>query len=223
MTKSALCFWAGCLALGLGGVAAAADAPKAKREKPAIAIRTATKNFAKAKSYRVELAVTGGFADDASHAVTERVVTESYLGDVHSGMMHLPGVKAYRTMARGTVQWEGTWKDILSVRQTVRVARLFRFPEEVLANAFKHAPRGGQWVEPEKEAAPAAEPAAAEPEEGDDDEVGPASTTTAVAGSKGAGAVAEPEVPRVIRVEAPPEEALRHIIEVQNSDCFGGG
>jgi hypothetical protein len=137
-------------------------------------------------------------------------------------MMYLPAVKAYRTPQRGTVYWDGTWRDILSVRQTVRVARLFRFPDEVLANAYKHAPRGGKWVEPEKkDAKGSGAPAATEASSGEER---PASTT-AVAGSTGpaAEAAAAPERPRTIRVEAPPEEALRHIIEVQNSDCFGGG
>ena len=30
-------------------------------------------------------------------------------------------------------------------------------------------------------------------------------------------------MPRFLLIETPPEEALTHLIEVQNSNCFGGG
>lgn len=218
-------------ALALAPPVAGGDSSRSKLPSPARALQAAAKSFVKAKSYRVELGVVGGFSDVADHAVKQRVVQEKYLGKVYSGMMFLPEVKAYRTTKRGTAYLDGSWKDILSDRRTVKIVRLFRFPEEVLGNAIRHAPRSGQWIEPvagnkdgeakaaEGESAVGGGATAEAGSEGTDSRTAVASSRD----SKDPSAAATEEIPRVIRVEAPPEEALQHIIEVQNSNCFGVG
>jgi hypothetical protein len=60
----------------------------------------------------------------------------------------------------------------------------------------------------------------------DDEETGDAATGRTVVAKKKSAATPEDEfykTYRIIRVEAPPQEALQNFTEVQNSNCFGGG
>jgi hypothetical protein len=228
MRKPITSVWALCWVLVVSGtvVAAGSRNPRSKRQSPSAALQTATKNFVKAKSYRVRLAVEGGYSEKADHSISQRVVSESYTGEVYSGMMHIPEVKAYRTLKRGTAYIDGYWRDILSDRTTTKAARLFRFPEVVLGNALRHSRRSGTWLEPKGAAAAEKEAAGGNAEAKESADDGPSGRTavgTSRSPDKEARGSEEEELPRVVRVEAPPAEALQHILEVQNSNCFGVG
>jgi hypothetical protein len=115
--------------------------------KPATALQTAVKNLLKSKSYHVSVDIVGGFSEKEDHAVTDRKVAEAYEADVHGALMYVPSPKAYRTLKKGVAYIEGAWRGILSSTPTTILDRLFLFPEKVLGNALKHAPRSAKWCE----------------------------------------------------------------------------
>ena len=216
--------------LGMAGPALAGEDAKGtgteatKAPSPGSALQTALKGLTRAKSYRVSVDIEGGFATQADHEVTQRTVKESYAGDVSGTLMKCPTPKSYRTTAKGVTLVDGQWKAILSDPQAVKMERLFKFPEVILQRALQHA-KNGQWLataagaekEPETEAKPEEEEDASSPK--------PKGKTVVVRkkGHQGRGAVVSASLPRVMKINASPEEALKHILEVQNSNCFGGG
>jgi len=241
MPRSIVTLWTVCAACALTGALPGGETPKpqAREASPIKALQGAAALFKKVKSYRVGLDVAGGYSESADHALSERVVHESYSGDVYGGTMSLAKERVYRTQKGGTVFVTGEWRDIFSDPKSVKTVRLFRFPEVVIANALKHATRSAKWVDPpkDKDGADAADAADDEDGEADGGKAADApkagakadpkapSRTTVKAPAKAAGkaAAVDPKGPWILTVEAPPEEALAHIIEVQNSNCFGGG
>ncbi|HVR73013.1 MAG TPA: hypothetical protein VMT52_01720 [Planctomycetota bacterium] len=214
-----------------------------KAPSPGVALQTIVRNFSKAKNYRVKVDVLGGYSTAEDHAVGQAMVREAYAGEVNGGLMNIPSAKVFRTLKKGAVFIDGTWKDILSDRRTVRIERLFKFPDVILGSALKNASRA-VWLAPDPVVAtaddiaddgateydpdlkPSGEGAAEKARSGKkstSDKKPTVPRTVVFKKSKDAGKAALAALPRVIRVEAPPEEALKHIIEVQNSNCFGVG
>jgi len=205
-------------------VARAADKPPT----PAGVLQKVVKNLAKAKGYRAKLNIVGGFATSADHEVTEVTVRESFEGSIFGDMMESKLPKTIRTPKKGAAFIGGGWKDILSDRSTVKMVRLFSFPKELFDKAALHSAKSAKWLEGAPAAAPAAPAKKAEAEaEADTQPKNAKKGTTAVAKKPGAdsatGADSTASLPRFIRVELPPEEALTQLITVQNSNCFGGG
>lgn len=202
-----------------------------KPPSPTSTMQAMLKGLTRAKGYRVSVDIEGGFSTQADHEITQRTVKESYLGDVNGPLMKCSDPKAYRTAAKGVSFVDGGWRAILSDPAGVKLDRLFKFPETILQRALKHA-RNGRWLaaaDDEEEADSEEEDAGADADEdGDKEDAGTspgARGKTVVVKKKGEkGSVAKPaRLPRILRIEASPEEALSHIIEVQNSNCFGGG
>ena len=220
-------------------VKALAEAPT-----PAKAIQNALSELQKAKNYLTRAEVEGGLSDSLDHEVNEAIVRQHYTGEVHGSMMSvtLPK-KAFRFPKKGVAFLDGQWKDILSDRTTLLMDRLFPFPELILQRALTHAPKSGRWLTKEEEEKRGYE--SDDDDDSDDDsddedadeeqqkleaakkaeaEKARAGKTAAKA-AVAAGTSAKPAgpLPRVLYVEATPKEALQHFVEVQNSNCMGGG
>jgi hypothetical protein len=183
----------------------------------------ALKNLYKAGNYRVQVSIEGGISDNAEHSITERTVSESYTGEVfRSQIMHVASLKAYRTPKKGVAFIQGSWRNILSAPEGVLLDRLFSFPEIILGRAAQY-PRSATWVMDSdaaeekthsKEAGKEAREKSREPAE-----KSAQGKTVVVSSPKNA----ELSLPRLIRVEAPAQEALKHFLEVEKSGCISGG
>ena len=190
-----------------------------KEPSPVKALETSLKNLGAAKGYKVSVDVEGGLSETEDHRVSLRNVRESYEGLIFGPMMHVPTVKAYRTLKRGVAKVDGAWRDCAADPRTRRLEKFFTFPAVIIARALQHAPQTGRWIRTDEpvvaaeEPKPAAKPAAKAPR----------GKTIVV--SKPEAADNSPPAPqyRWIRVEAPPQEAVANFVEVQNSGCFGGG
>lgn len=226
---------------------------------PFKALQAAVAGLARSKNYKVRVGIEGGIADNANHEVREVTVRESYQGEVFGPLMHVPAVKAFRYPKKGVAYVEGQWRNILAHPRTMRLERLFGFPEVILGRALNLAPKTARWLTPEEEAAAGlareeqddededestAEEEEDESEEEDSEEEdaekptgkkkpadgkagkkegekkSPSSKTKAV---KPGGEKKTGPMPRVVQVEAPPKEAIKHFIEVQNSGCMSEG
>jgi hypothetical protein len=217
------------LVFSLGGSVAAKPPGDAEAKPPAASKQfgAALKNFAKATSYKVEVAIEGGISGTPDHQVRDVTVNEKYAGAIHDKVMHVPELKAYRTTSAGVISSDGVWKQILADQRGVRLDRLFSFPEKLLARAAKHAAKA-EWLdagpkekaEDAGEARSSAKKAAEKTEKSSGAEKDPKKGRTVVKGaSKPDGAA----VPRLLRIEVPPKEALTHFIEVENSGCMSAG
>jgi hypothetical protein len=189
---------------------------------PTSTVQAMLKGLAKAKGYRVAVDIEGGFSTQADHAVTQRTVRESYAGDVNGTLMKCPDPKIYRTAGKGVSFVDGQWRAILSDPKGVKLDRLFKFPEIILQRALKHA-KSGQWVASARDEEDDKDEDLSEDHEADEDSSQPKGKTVVVKKKAEAAAGKPAKLPRLLRIEASPEEALNHIIEVQNSNCFGGG
>ncbi len=244
-----------------GGDAAKKDTWKPKVS-PKTALQAAAKNLTKSVNYKTTVVIEGGLSEREDHGVTEKTMGETYEGEVFStpagSLMHVPHVgtttiKAFRYPNRGTAYIQGAWRDIMSERTTLRLNRLFTFPEVYLARALSGA-NTMRWLTPDEERAligdrseaakPKEEPkdddasgvrasaSAGDDEEGEDEaKPAPKKTDTKKADTKKKGptSVVKPKAaddgpqPRVVRVEVPPKEALQYFTEVQNSGCMSAG
>jgi len=231
-TVSVLC------AVLLAGEAMAGGAKiqKADGPSPGKVLRESVKKFVKANSYRVKAEIVGGFSDREDHKVTDGKVKEAYEAEVYGKLMHLPKEKAFRTGKTGAAYVDGAWRYIQSNLKTVRFQRLFPYPRVLLGRALASS-RTARWVQHKKAPVNLLEG-------GDDGKVDKkkskkkkkkkrkikkkkkSSSATVVEKdtvAKKAETKTDPNAFRFLRVDAPPKEALRHFIEVQNSHCFGVG
>ncbi len=213
----------------------------AKRMSPVTALQDAAKNLAKAQNYRAKCTIEGGLSEREDHEVTERTVGESYVGEVFASqsgsLMHVPDVKAFRypKKGKGVAYVEGAWRKILTYPKTLRLDSLFTFPEVILARALSNAPRGARWLEPKegdevKSSDDSSDEGDEESDEDSKDEKpakeakkgGEKPSGKTVARPTGPSPVQGPQ-PRIVRVDVPPEEALKSFIEAQNSGCMSAG
>ena len=194
-----------------------------KEPSPVKALQVALKNLDAAKGYKVSVDVEGGLSETEDHRVSLRNVRENYEGLIFGSMMHVPTVKAYRTLKRGVAKVDGAWRDCAADPRTRRLEKFFAFPAILLGRALQHASETGRWIRTDEvssepagaaeESKPTAKPAAKIPR----------GKTVVVSKPKAAGGTAAVPQYRWIRIEAPPQEAVANFVEVQNSGCFGGG
>jgi len=222
------------LASGLAwaeGDKAAAPAPKIS---PIRALQEALTKLQRAPNYRAKAAIEGGISEKEDHSISERTVSEAYEGEVFGSLMHVPTVKAYRYPKKGVAFIDGNWRRILSDQKTALLDRLFTFPEVLLGRAVSH-PESARWLTLEEEKARGLS-SSEETEAGDDPakddtkkvdaprgKPAPGKTVASKPGTAAKAGVPEGPLPRVVRVEVPPKEALTHFIEVQNSGCMSAG
>jgi hypothetical protein len=187
----------------------------------------AAKKLSDATSYEVALRVEGGLSNNAEHRLDSVTVRQSYRGGVYRNeMMHVPQMKVYRTARKGVY---ATGRSLLSDREGVLMDRLFSFPLDIVSKASKNA-KQAQWVRK-----PVAEERSGVIDLSDDDEDSaegesvkepdagkkPGSRTVVVKPNQKTASAAP--MPRFVRVEAPPKEAVEHFVTVEKSGCFGGG
>jgi hypothetical protein len=194
-----------------------------KEPSPVKALQAALKNLDAAKGYKVSVDVEGGLSETEDHRVSLRNVRENYEGLIFGSMMHVPTVKAYRTLKRGVAKVDGAWRDCAADPRTRRLEKFFAFPAILLGRALQHASETGRWIRTDEaspepagaaeESKPAAKPAAKTPR----------GKTVVVSKPEAVGGAAAVPQYRWIRIEAPPQEAVANFVEVQNSGCFGGG
>jgi hypothetical protein len=208
---------------------ASADPDKAKLKEPSPVkvLQAAVKNLQKQKGYRVGVDILGGLSMTEDHAVSLKNVQSSYSGEVFGPLMKVEDPKVFRTTKGGAAFIDGQWRHSLGDQKTVLLERLFAFPEVILAKALKNAPASARWVK-ESEALVKAEGSGGDDRviiPSDEEETGAVKGRTVVAKKKPAVSPDEEfyKTYRIIRVEAPPQEALQNFTEVQNSNCFGGG
>lgn len=200
---------------------------------PAAKLLEATKNLAKAGGYRTQLEVQGGLSKTPDHAIFQFAVRQSYDGQVHREMLHVPAMKTFKTAKKGVRYFEGYWRSVLADADGKMLNSFFNFPQQVLEQALRHA-KTGEWIDAGGVLAPAGEGATAtdgaaggdsSPEVGENDDAKGAGGKTVVVGEGGDAKSTEGarSLPRVMRIEAPTREALQHYIAVENSGCLGGG
>jgi hypothetical protein len=229
--------WTGisCMALATGVLAgdpepsqSGSDKAKLKEPSPVKVLQAAVKNLQKQKGYRVGVDILGGLSMTEDHAVSQKNVQSSYQGEVFGPLMKVEDPKVFRTAKGGAAFIDGQWRHSLGDQKTVLLERLFAFPEAILAKALKNAPANATWVK-ESETLMKSDYSASGDDRivipSDEEETEAAKGRTVVAKKK---PIATPDEEfyktyRVIRVEAPPQEALMNFTEVQNSNCFGGG
>jgi len=186
---------------------------------PAKALLKAAKNLTRARGYRASLNLVGGISSRDDHRVTERTVVESYQGEVFGNLMHVPQARAYRLPQKGVAYVEGAWRNILSSQKTMRIDRLFQFPQIVLQRALIHA-RSAKWLDtPETGNGDTAETLKKAP--------GQKRSSISNGGSPTVARRSQEEGkdawPRIVRITVPPKEALKYFIEAQNSGCMSAG
>jgi len=207
--------------------AAGPESAKLKAPSPVKVLQAAVKNLAKQKGYRVGVDILGGLSMTEDHAVSLKNVQSSYHGEVFGPLMKVEDPKVFRTTKGGAAFIDGQWRHSLGDPKTVLLERLFAFPEVILAKAVKNAPASGQWVK-DSETLVKSEVSRGDDRvviPSDDDETDSPRGRTVVAKKKVAASPEEEfyKTYRVIRVEAPFQEALQNFTEVQNSNCFGCG
>lgn len=196
---------------------------QAKPEKASKALRAAAKELTKRKSYRVDFTVRGGTARGEDHAFTETRVNQSWSASTRGKVVRLNGGDAFRLRRRdldGAIQTAQGWKALLATDQGRLIGRLFQSPEVALAEAYKQR-RNARWVESETPVGGSAErpslPA------GDDQTAGGTRARRVERSSEAGEAKGEERLPRVIRVEGQPKEAVTHFNRIVTSGCFTEG
>lgn len=229
-----------------------APGPSTTAKEPSLlkSLQAISKNLAKVKSYRASIHIDGGLTDRADHKVNgQRVANDDYEGEVYESTMHVPQPKAYRRAGKGVAYVDGLWRDILSDMNTKRLEKFFPFPDKVLSLALQNAAQTGRWLKREEltgdfperdedessDGAESTKPEKAEPEKkaekpgkaGNAGAKKPAPSdhpgkTVLAPVPKTASELAKESMPRYLRVDATPKEALVIFTDVQNSGCMGG-
>ena len=212
-----------------------------KAPSAAKALKQVHKSLHKAKNYSVTLKVEGGIAKDADHSISDRAVSEEYRGVVYRNkMMHVPGMKSFRTPKKGVKFTGGQWKILASDKKGAVMERLFNFPLAAVGDAAKFAKKA-EWVVTEAKGGENSESKSKAGEDSDldsddasesdeakaeDSKKGKKNKRTAVKkgrGAKDAGKEAAENLPNVLRIDTPPKAALTHFLKVENSGCLSGG
>ncbi len=212
------------LLVSWGGAAVAGPPAGSKRPAAGKVFRQVWRNFKKAKSYEVSVKIEGGISGTPDHAIKTRTVNENYSGEVYGSLMHHPAMpRAFRTPKSGAIFTGTGWKNILADRQGVRLDRLFSFPQTLFDRAGRYV-RFAEWVESasgSEEEKPAEIKLVGDEKEADEEKAaGKEKGRTVV---KSSGKKEDVDLPRFIRIETPPKEALKHFIEVENSGCMSVG
>tara|TARA_B100000965_G_scaffold330908_1_gene294840 strand:+ start:736 stop:1386 length:651 start_codon:yes stop_codon:yes gene_type:complete len=202
---------------------AAPGVAKPKAPKPGKVLKEAAKELSKLKSYRVDFQVLGGTAQSAEHTLTDTRVNQSWNAKVLGKVDSLNGEQAFRLRRGGddgAILEGSNWKAMLATEKGRLISRLFERPEAALAKAYKHRKRA-QWVQP-KDGAQQQQASAPAPQAADADEDGTRTKKDEQKSGPGSAAESGP-VSHVIRVEAPPVEAVTHFNRIVTSGCFSEG
>ena len=199
--------------------------PKERKKLPSPAKHLAKiyKSFRKQKSYRVTTSIQGGVSTSADHSLATRTVNQTYDASVYKSLMEVSAPKAYRMPNKGVVKADGRWKTLLSQRKGKLMERLFSYPESVLGRAITKGSKA-EWVEEKVDEDTSSleddeDDGEATEEETDKQDKKKPKGRTAVRKSRDEAV----KLPTVIRVEAPPKEALAHFKYVEESGCISGG
>lgn len=174
------------------------------------------KRLVESKSYRTKISVEGGVTQSRLHKLSTKTVDDTYIGTVYGGVMQVSNPRAFRTptSGRGVIRKDGQWKQILAAKDGARMDRLFIWPQILMRRALKHKStaawidngnRGTKHVSKKEQKK---------------------SSSTSRRGRTGVTRTGEDEAsrfPGTIRIETPTREALKHVIEVENSGCLSGG
>lgn len=210
------------LALAVAAVGGLPADAKPKQDKPSKALRTAAKHLKKLKSYKVDFEVRGGTAQGADHSLTDTRVSETWSAKVKGKVDAIKGETVFRLRRGGedgAIEEAGRWKAMLATKDGRLISRLFQRVEHAIAGAWKHRKRA-RWVQPKASNPQAPQGAADAPEDADK-----SGSTTKDAPKTGPGSKDDAEGPisHVIRVEAPPVEAVSHFNRIITSGCFSEG
>lgn len=230
------------LLLAPGVLTASPGTGKSKVPDPTKQFVKAYKNLARQKNYKVSARVLGGLSNNDRHTVVTSTTRESYdgmfTGSIRNPMMAIPGIKAYKTpkAGKGVIYYNGTWKAILSTQTGVKMDRLIDFPYLIMAEAAKYA-KTARWLEKDEvqegfryssrdddEDLYGDEEEEDEAEEDEDDDDSERDKRRTSVKKSGDDAVADEDLPRVLRIEASPRSALATWIQrVENSGCMSEG
>lgn len=201
---------------------AAPGVAKPKAPTPGKVLKDAASELRKLKSYRVDFQVLGGTAQSADHTLTDTRVNQSWNAKVLGKVDSLNGEQAFRLRRggdNGAILEGSNWKAMLATEKGRLISRLFQRPEDALAMAYKHRKRA-TWVEPKDGAQQQA--SAPAPQAADAEEDGTRTKKDEQKSGPGSAAESGP-VSHVIRVEAPPVEAVTHFNRIVTSGCFSEG
>lgn len=175
------------------------------------------KRLVNSRSYRTKISVEGGVTESRQHKLSTTTVNDTYIGTVHSGVMQVSNPIAFRTptSGRGVIRKDGKWKQILAAQDGARMDRLFIWPQIIMQRALKYRSTA-EWIEGGKSGKKQASKKRAKREASDT----PRNGRTSVVRT---GDETTTYFPGTIRVETPTREALKHVIEVENSGCLSGG
>ncbi len=217
--------------------------PKGKSKKvpsPAKALAQAYKNLSKQKSYSTSLSVEGGISDTPDHELSQVAVRETYNGDIYRSLMSIPGKKTFKTPKKGVRYISGYWRNVVSDREGKMLDSFFRFPQDVLKQAMRHAKRG-KWQDlassdetgADKKDSKKSKKSSKSKKKSDDDDYElegdskkkrRGKTSVAKKGKKSKKTEeVDIDMPTTILIEAPTKEALNHYLTVEKSGCLGGG
>ena len=189
----------------------------AKPPSPRTALIKAAKKLSKTPSYRTSFSLEGGISEQEDHKISKRTVGESYQGEVFvrlGPLMNVPQYKAYRLPKKGVAFIDGAWRNINSDQKTMRMDRLFKFPELFITRALRHS-KTAKWLDakPKEKKESTAKKSTKKKKRG--------SPTVARKGTDPEEVMAE--WPKIVRIEVPPKEALQYFIEAQSSGCMSAG
>jgi len=204
---------------------AAKRSARTKVPSPGKRLLAAYKNLRKAKSYSTTLEVQGGLSNTPDHKLFQLAVRESFDGKVFRTLMHVPGMKTFKTAKKGVRYHSGYWRSVLSDKEGKMLHSFFEFPQDVLRQALRHA-KNGKWIDAPgtKDDDPEPDADVDDPQESDDPRGRKGKTIVSRKGEKAKGEDADlTTMPRVLLITAPTKEALSHYIRVENSGCLGGG
>ncbi len=213
-------------AIGLAGIAGLlfvlgpADVfAEGKRKTPSASkiLLESYKNFVKSKSSRAKISVVGGVTESREHKVSARTVNDTYTGAVHGRIMEVSNPRAFRTQKSGAIRKDGRWKSLLAARDGARMDRLFIWPQIVMQRALRYK-GNAEWIDTNKSKKKKKSSKSSRKKSG---KSSTSRSKTAVA--KRGDTDTTTYFPGTIRVEAPTKEALKHVIEIENSGCLSGG
>ena len=184
---------------------------KGKTEKASKAAKKAAKKFLKIKNYSVDVDASGGVSDNKKHVITQSAVSKTYQAKSYKKIMQVSSPLAYRRGRSGAVMdpKANRFKSLEAFDEGKEMSRLFRTPEEVLAQISKNSKKA-KWVQTPIHAASAKKGKDSRPTTG---------------GQGGSATEQDSQETRngILRIVLSGNVSLKSFIEVQNSGCLGGG
>ncbi|MDF1660926.1 MAG: hypothetical protein P1V97_04110 [Planctomycetota bacterium] len=183
---------------------------KDKTEKASSAAKRTAKSFFKLKNYTVDVQATGGVSDNKKHVITQTAVSKSYSAKSYKKIMEVSSPLAYRRGKSGAVMDSkaNRFKSLEALEEGKEMSRLFRTPEDVMAEISKSASKA-KWLQKPINATSSKNKKKKRPTTGQD---GTSTETDSLETRNG-----------ILRITVAGSRSLKRFIEVQNSGCLGGG